>query len=234
MEHLQVRQAVTPGPVWHVRLHDFTGDTSRASFDRHAYRLAPLKQGRPGAATRPAEQPYIAVDFLIGENHGLEVLAWSISGYQPLATRRSRFPLQTYARAAVLAVEDALAVDDLTYEKIMEQELPYHGHLADDGSGHVYREFKIVDGRIEDPRTGRPRTPARHKHTYPKNGKHQLELGLVVDEYRRAIDRGSRSPTVDVARAFNVGRSTAARSIAAARKQGLLGPALRNRAGEQM
>jgi hypothetical protein len=36
---------------------------------------------------------------------------------------------------------------------------------------------------------------------------------------------GKRTPTADIAHALNVGRSTAARALSAAREQGVLGPA---------
>jgi DNA-binding transcriptional regulator LsrR (DeoR family) len=46
------------------------------------------------------------------------------------------------------------------------------------------------------------------------------------------MKRGSRSPTRDVARRLNLSRSTAARAIAEAREQGLLGLARRTAPGE--
>jgi hypothetical protein len=211
-ERRQLRQAVkSHGELWHVRILDSEKD----------------EQGDG--------KPYVAVDFTVAEREGqLEIAKWSISGYEILTTKQSRFPLQTYARAALFAVEDALAADALTYEEIMAQELPFHGSLSNDKLGWVYQEFRIVDGQVADARSRKPRPRPRPPRTNssPRSDETHSRAPRAADEYRRAIERGSRSPTADVARALNVGRSTAARAIAAAREQGLLGPALRNRAGE--
>jgi hypothetical protein len=67
----------------------------------------------------------------------------------------------------------------------------------------------------------------------PVRGDIRERIPRAATAYRQAIARGSRKPTEEVAQALNVGRSTAARAISAARAQGLLGPALRARAGEQ-
>jgi hypothetical protein len=206
-----VRQAVKARGTdfWHVRLLDFEGDPT--DFSRYALQLAPVKraQGRG----RPDPQPYIAVDFVIGTHPGGELFvhSWSISGFEVLTTRQSRFPMQTYARAALFAVEDAL-----------------------DAGERTYKEYRVVDGQVQDPRTGKPRPRSRRQYVSAKSEELQTRVERAAEEYRRAVDRGSVSPTVDVAHALSVGRSTAARAIAAARKQGLLGPALRNRAGEQL
>jgi hypothetical protein len=208
-----LRQAVKRhGDLWHVRILDWGSDEGD-------------------------DRPYLAVDFVIGERDGrLEIAKWSITGHEILTTRQSRFPLQTYARAALFAAEDALAADDvLTYEAIMAQELPYIRSLTEDEAGSrgwVYKEFRIVDGRIRDARARKPRQRPRRKHVTAKDDELDTRIPRAVEAYRRAIERGSRSPTVDVARALNVGRSTAARALSDAREQGLLGPALRNRAGE--
>jgi hypothetical protein len=211
-ERKQLRQAVKRhGELWHVRILD----SDEVAGDG---------------------KPYVAVDFTVAERHGqLEIVQWSISGYEILTTKQSRFPLQTYARAALFAVEDALAADKLTYEDIMAQELPYHGSLTNDKLGWVYREFRIVDGQIADARARKPRPRSRpsRANPSPRSDEARGRPPRAADEYRRAIERGSRSPTADVARALNVGRSTAARALAAAREQGLLGPALRSRAGER-
>jgi hypothetical protein len=212
-ERKQLRQAVKRhGEFWHVRILDSDEND----------------QGNG--------KPYVAVDFTVAERNGqLEIAKWSISGYEILTTKQSRFPLQTYARAALFAVEDALAADELTYEEIMAQELPYHGSLTNDKLGWVYQEFRIVDGQIVDAPGRKPRPRARPPWTNPspRSDEAHSRARRAADEYRRGIARGSRSPTADVARALNVGRSTAARALAAAREQGLLGPALRNRAGER-
>jgi len=84
------------------------------------------------------------------------------------------------------------------------------------------------------PNTREQRKPSPRHHAPATNGKRPtLELDRVIDEYRGAIERGSRSRTADTARALDVGRSTAARALAAAREQDCLA-ALRNRAGEQL
>jgi Family of unknown function (DUF6214) len=56
-------------------------------------------------------------------------------------------------------------------------------------------------------------------------------LAQVATVYRAALGRGD-PPTATVAETMNVARSTAARWIASARERGLLGPAMRGRAGE--
>jgi hypothetical protein len=70
---------------------------------------------------------------------------------------------------------------------------------------------------------------ARH----PRRGSPLTEDNLrqVADVYRLALQRGD-PPTQTVADQMNVVRSTASRWVAAARKRGFLGPALRGRAGE--
>jgi hypothetical protein len=177
-------------------------------------------------------KPYLEIDFVIGERDGqLSIARWSISGLQMLPAEQRRPPLDAYAKTALFAVEDALAADELTYEEIMTQELPHHGSLTNDKLGWVYKEYRLVDGHVEDPRGRKPKPPPRRPRTTPKSEELSTRPARAV-EYRQAIERGSRSPTADVARALNVGRSTAARALAAAREQGLLGPALRNRAGE--
>ena len=129
------------GDLWHVRVFDWADDQE--------------------------DKPYLAVDFVIGQRDGqLEIVKWSITGHQVLATRQSRFPLQTYARAALFAAEDALVADDvLDYEAIMAQELPYLGSLK---RGWVYKEFRIADGHIEDPRARKPRRSPRRKNATTK------------------------------------------------------------------
>jgi hypothetical protein len=57
-------------------------------------------------------------------------------------------------------------------------------------------------------------------------------LREVAERYRAALDRGIRSPTQTVANELNAPRSTVARWVATARERGLLGPAMRGRAGE--
>lgn len=172
---------------------------------------------QPGSPAQP--DPYVEADFTILQTGAqLTVVRWSITGTEMISTRKSRIPLQTYARAALIAVEDALEASGRRSRR---------GHVS---------AFEMSNGRLIDPQTREQRKPSRRQaHTAANgNGKRPtLDLAQVVDEYRKAIERGSRSPTVDVAHALNVGRSTAARALAAAREQRLLGPALRNRAGEE-
>jgi hypothetical protein len=190
--------------------------------------------------TEGEEKPkaHIAVEFIIGRRDGeLAISNWSISGYDmPPASRDSRLPLHTYARAALLAVDDALAVDELTHEDVMRhmnEGLPYHGTLSE-APAFVTRAFRIADGRLDDPRARNPRPrPRRTNHTVTPEER-LTRATRAAEAYREAIARGSPSPTEDVARALDVSRSTASRAITDARRQGLLGRALRNRAGEQM
>lgn len=75
--------------------------------------------------------------------------------------------------------------------------------------------------------TGNARRPRRGSPITDKN------LSDVADLYRAALRRGD-PPTQKVAEEMHVARSTAARWVSAARKRGLLGPAMRGRAGERM
>jgi hypothetical protein len=169
----------------------------------------------------------VLVEFTIQVRDGWPTIAsWAIRGTGATATRRSRFPLATYARAALLAAEDALAADGLTHEDIVRADLLYVGSLS---TGWVGREFRVVDGRLDDPRTRRP--APRHRAQRRERADDRVERAAA--EYRQALERGSRSPTADVARVLDVGRSTAARAISEARERGLLGAALRTAAGEQ-
>ena len=66
---------------------------------------------------------------------------------------------------------------------------------------------------LQGPQAGRPRLyPADH---FPR----------VAGVYQAAVARGSRSPTMDVARAWSVSRSAAAKWVARARAAGHLPPA---------
>jgi hypothetical protein len=216
---------------WHVRILDWEGDLQGSSAAARE-RRAPSNRSRHGDR-RP---PFIAVEFIIGRHDpGYSIAKWSISGYELLSTRASRFPLQTYARAAMLAVEDAIAAEGQPgSHRYLWDELPYIGYPRTPEHGYIYREYRVVKGQVTDPRLARkPRPrPQRHYVTARSDEFHD-RVSRAVDEYRRALEHGSRSPTADVARALNVGRSTAARALSEAREQGLLGPALRNRAGER-
>jgi hypothetical protein len=68
----------------------------------------------------------------------------------------------------------------------------------------------------------------------PERGKRISDefLRQVADVYRYALGRGL-APTAAVGEAFNYSRSTAGRWIVEARRRGLLGPAIRGRAGEK-
>jgi hypothetical protein len=218
----------------HVRIHDFK---ENPDTDDAPSKLQPASLKKHGIQGRSdAKHRYISVDFIICDygDGTYSVIRWSISGFQRLSTRESRFPLQTYERAAIYAVGDAVAADDLTYDDIdMVQELQLQGSLTQGGPlRHVYAEYKIVDGRFKHPRILKRPRPGR-RNTTAKSEEARSRVSRAAEEYRRALESGSRSPTADVARALTVGRSTAARALTAAREQGLLGPALRNRAGEQ-
>jgi hypothetical protein len=217
----EIRQGVKRhGELWDVRIFDFP---------------------TPGLPAESYDEPPIVVHFLIGRRVGgdLYVVRWSINGYELLSTTESRTPLQTYAKAAIFAVEDALAVrdahgpDDKPTYNPLPPEVAYQASVTNGKLNWGRGTYLVVDGQLQDlgGHTPRPRSsPPRVKR---KSGELEARIPRAVEEYRRAIERGSLSPTADVARALNVGRSTAARALAAAREQGLLGPALRNRAGER-
>lgn len=208
-QHAEERNTLNEGtgggaPIWHVLIHTLHG-------------------GQPGLVEdQPAPAPHVEVNFLVAQHDSgaLTIIRWTITGGSDVRlAASSRFPLRTYARAAILAVADALEeYAGLTYEQITAER---HAHL---------NGFDIKAGQLTDQHTRQRR--ATPKRRYATNGARRPELHRVVDEYRKALERGSRSPTVDVAQAFNVGRSTAARSLAEARRQGLLGAALRTRPGE--
>jgi hypothetical protein len=214
----QVRQGVkAEGELWHVKILDL-----------------------PSLGEADDEPHNVEVHFLIGRRRSgdLSVHRWSITGSELLSTTESRTPLRTYARAALFAVEDAIAVQDAhgpdnkpTHEPL-RPETVYEASLTDGKLDLGRGTYLVVDGRVHDvggkmPRTRRSRPRSRRSNDL------EARIPQAVEEYRRAIADGSRSPTEDVARALNIGRSTAARALAAAREQGLLGPALRNRAGER-
>lgn len=162
---------------------------------------------RPGR-TRPWRIGTLTYTFDIATGPDDETAfldAWSIQGRGEPLTRATRVPLKTFARAAALEAE----------------------HAATGGAGNS-TVYPINDhGKIENPHPRPPRP--RKRHLYPVD---ETRVEKAAELYRAAFERRSRSPTVDVARKLNVGRSTAARAIASARQQGLLGPALPNRAGE--
>jgi hypothetical protein len=178
-------------------------------------------------------EPYLAASFLVGADSGqLRILRWTISGLEILPTTKSRLPLALLARLAVFAVEDALAADDvLTYEVIMAQELTYIGSLAEPG-GQVVREYRVVNGEVQDPRSGLPR-PRRAPPPTAKRVELRERVRRAAEEYQRAVRRESRTATLDVAAALGLSRASAARAIAEARRLGMLGAALEGRAGEQ-
>lgn len=215
-----VRQDVANGAVlWDVNVSEMN-ERFTVQPDPHW----PGNSDPPPDYERPELAPYIEADFTVLQHNGqLTVVSWSISGTEIVSTRKSRIPLQAYARAALIAVEDALHANaEHSYEQMMAER---RGHAS---------FLEMSNGRLIDPKTRESRKPAPRPRLVASNGK---PIGLapsdVADAYRMAVKSGSRSPTVDVAHAFHVGRSTAARAIAEARKQGLLGPALRNAAGEQ-
>ena len=122
----------------------------------------------------------------------------------------------SFEKLALLAAGDAIANDAIP---------------TDTPGMWTRADYQIVNGRVDDPRAYQPhRTPRRRNH-HDTNG--DSPAHRAAEAYRQAVDRGSRHPTADAARALNVSRATAGRAISEARKQGLLGPALRNHAGEQ-
>ena len=216
---------------WHVRILDWEDDPQGGGLAAQKHR-ARSRRNRQGDR-RP---PFIAVEFIIGRHdQGYSIAKWSISGYDLISTRASRFPLQTYAKAAMLAVEDAIAAEGkpVDHGDLWDQ-LPYIGYPRTPELGYIYREYLVVNGQMTDPRvTRKPRPRPQRHYVTARSDEVRDRVSRAVDEYRKALEQGSRSPTADVARALNVGRSTAARALSEAREQGLLGHALRNRAGEQ-
>jgi hypothetical protein len=213
-----VRQDVE---LWDVKIHDNpTPPEPGGEFD-------------PDADAAPE----IVVHFVIASGGGeLWVNHWTMVGLGPSSMSGSRTPLQTLARVAIYSVEDALAVREahapdgkLTHEPL-PPEVGYSASVTDGQLTWGAGTYRIIDGQLQDfgGPTPRPR-PSRPRASSKRN---DARIPQAVEEYRRAISRGSRSPTVDVARALHVGRSTAARAIAEARRQGLLGPAKRTAAGE--
>lgn len=186
------------------------------------------------------EEPMLLVEFTIySENGGgLYIDSWSVTGTQMLSSTETRTPLHTYARVAVRAVEDALAIEAAhgPDNKLMHEPegvtVAFTARLAEGKLELAKGEYPCINGQLQDAR-GEPLQP-RPRRLRSVNGNDELQARIprAVEEYRRAIGRGSRSPTVDVARELHVGRSTAARAIAEARRQGLLGPARRTSAGE--
>jgi hypothetical protein len=214
----QVRQAVKAGTeLWHVTIEDL-----------------------PMLGEADDDPNDVEAHFLIGQRNGgdLHVHRWSITGSMPPRTTESRTPLQTYARAAIFAVEDALAVrdahgpDDKPAYNPLPPEVPYLASVTNGKLNWGRGNYLVVNGQVRDLGGQEPRV-RRSRPRNPRRNGLEARIPQAVEEYRRAIADGSRSPTADVARALNVGRSTAARALAAAREQGLLGPALRNRAGER-
>jgi hypothetical protein len=159
---------------------------------------------------RPMPGPHagLMINFEIGRlrDGGLYVSRWSIFGADEPRSSASRVPLHTYSRAALLTAE------------------------------HYFRERRSYDGRYEVDEHGRIEDP--HPLPQPKRppGRrarpNEERIRRAVEVYREAIGRGDQAPTVAVARALSVGRSTAARDLDAARERGWLGPAIPNRAGE--
>jgi hypothetical protein len=150
------------------------------------------------------------VSFEIGRlrDGGLFISRWSITGSHEPRSSASRIPLHIYSRAALLTAE----------------------HYFRERRRYTSRYEVDEHGRIDDPHPlPRPKRPrARHQHPCD-----ETRIKRAVNVYRQALERGDRAPTVAVARALHVGRSTAARDLAAARKRGWLGPAYANRAGER-
>jgi len=197
--------------LWDVNITEFSA----------RFAVQPDDWPEPGDKAREPD-PHIEADFTIIQLESvLAVVKWSITGTEVISTRKSRIPLQSYARAALIAVEDALEANG--YYSYKEMTAERRGHVS---------AYQMNNGRLLDPETRQPRKPPSRKHVYPPSGIHRLDLARIADTYRKAVKAGSRSATLDTARAFNISRSTAARKITEARRQGLLGPARRNAAGE--
>lgn len=186
------------------------------------------------------DEPEIVVQFVIGSRgrDKLYIHRWSMVGVGPQSTSGTRTPLQTLARVAIWAVEDALDVraahgmnGGVAYGPLPPEVL-YMASVTNGTLNWGRGMYQVADGQLQDVggQTARPR--ARRPTSTAKRNEIEQRIPAAVKEYRRALEHGSRSPTSDVARALNVGRSTAARALAEARRQGLLGPARRTSAGE--
>jgi hypothetical protein len=177
----------------------------------------PASEDDSTTTEQAANAPSPLISFTIHQftNGTLVVTGWKIEGGHDVRLTSSdvRLPLRTYARTALLAVEDAIA--DPAYKK-----------------GGYLTQYEVSGGKVMDYGTRNARSPQTPRIA-PTNGRPTPDLSAWVDAYRQAVERGSRSAIVDVANAFHVGRSTASRRIAEARREGLLGPALRNKAGER-
>jgi hypothetical protein len=72
--------------------------------------------------------------------------------------------------------------------------------------------------------------PRRGRRSDPEA--RQELIGKVVAAYRELVDSGVRQPKPAIAREFSISQSYVAALLTAARRQGLLGPAIPGRAGE--
>jgi hypothetical protein len=155
----------------------------------------------------------------------LAIVRWAVVGLTDAQlVKRSRFPLRTYARAALVAVADAL-------DAYGEEGLDYAGAVE---TRHAVVNYLLLEGgRLVDQDTRAVRTPPPRVRVRSGGGSLRSKLARVAELYREAVADGSHRATADVAETFGVSRATAARAVSAARRQGLLGPALRTRAGEQ-
>jgi hypothetical protein len=175
----------------------------------------------PAAMDPESREPYVSFQVAQFASGYLGVVSWAIVGTDIVRLgEASRFPLRTYARAAIFAVQDAL--DEGAGVLFNGQPVSRRPYVSD---------FELKAGRLTDLRTRQVRISPRRAYVRSA-GSARRDLRRVADEYRAAVERGSQHPTADVADAFNVSRASASRDIREARRQKLLGPALGTRAGE--
>jgi hypothetical protein len=195
----------------------------------------------PGVEFPPPDDdtPTLVRFLLVSRPDGeLYFFSWSITGWGPVRTTKTRTPLQTLAKAALFAVEDALDVRDahgpdgkLTHNPL-PPEVVYQAAVPDGKLTEGYGHYLVVDGQVQD--VGGPTTrPRPTRRTSTMSHKLEERARRAAEVYRDALRHGSRHPTQDVARRLHLSRSTAARALDEARRQGLLGPARRTSAGER-
>jgi hypothetical protein len=97
----------------------------------------------------------------------------------------------------------------------------------------LWRVTSKPDGSVVIEPAGDEERRRFYQSRQPRRGSPVTDETLreVARHYRQAAEHGE-PPSLGVAAAMNVSRSTAARWVKRARERGLLGPALRGRAGE--
>ena len=155
--------------------------------------------------------------FVVRRRDGtLSIAAWGIHATGDVTSSHARFSMRVLAKVALLAADDAIATDSIP---------------TDIPGMFTTAEYRIVGGRVDDPRAYQPRRTPRPSNDRDDNGDGTVHRAAAA--YRQAVEQSSRSPTADAARALCVSRATAGRAISEARKLGLLGAALRTQPGEQ-